>query len=513
MFRALPGTSGGEFEGTINGGQAYSHEILIDGISIGRFDLNGGSSNEFTPTIDAVGEMKLQTGALSSQYGNTQTALTNFGMKSGTNDYHGSAFWFNQNKGLNANTWNNNRLGLPKSSSVLNNFGGVIGGPIVKNKTHFFLSYEANRQADQRTGGFDNLASAAFKRGDFSQLFNPAFTQDSRSGTVVGQDALGRDVRFGQIYDPSTSRQLANGNWIRDPYPNNVIPQSAFSRVTQNVLEFQQPDPRLSQLLQNNPRISACCPVLNIDNLSIKIDHVFSESHKISGTYVDNDRYRWRFGGNAPWPGIPGPIPGAAANGDKIQSTPGWIVRLAEDWTISPTKLNHFAFGYNRFRNKNVSNTFNDFLAGTDWKDELGLTGFVGSGSFLQATMAGNAPVLGSTLSRWGHQGTGNNPNGSTIVQDDFTWLRGNHSFRMGAEHRRYYSNSNAVFTPPVHYTFHSENTFTARLRWHNRIQLCKLHAGFGTQFDGRHSTTQSRVSVLGLTPSISRMTGKPARS
>jgi len=456
VFRALPGTSGSEFEGTINGGQAYSHEILIDGISIGRFDLNGGSNNEFTPTIDAVGEMKLQTGALSSQYGNTQTALTNFGMKSGTNDYHGSAFWFNQNKALNANTWNNNLVGAPKSSSVLNNFGATVGGPIIKNKTHFFFSYEGNRQADQRTSGFASLAAAAFKKGDFSQLLNPAFTQDPRSGTVLGQDALGRDVRFGQIYDPSTSRQLAGGAWIRDPFPNNVIPQSAFSRVTGNVLKYAQPDPSINTLLRNAPQISTCCPILNIDNYSIKIDHIINERHKVSGTYVSNDRYRWRFGGGGT-PQLPGPIPGPAANGDKIQSTPGWIGRFSEDWTISATKLNHFAFGYNRFRNKNVSNSFNDYLAGTNWKDTLGLTGDVGPGAFIVANFAGNNPTLGN-LARYGHQGTGNNPNGSTIIQDDFTWLRGNHSFRMGVEHRRYYLNSNAVMTPPA-YTFHNENT------------------------------------------------------
>ena len=187
-------------------------------------------------------------------------------------------------------------------------------------------------------------------------------------------------------------------------------------------LKHQQPDPALNQLLSNNPQISTCCPILNIDNYSIKIDHVINDSHKVSGTYVDNDRYRWRFGGGGT-PQIPGPIPGPAANGDKIQSTPGWIVRLAEDWTISPTKLNHFAFGYNRFRNKNVSNSFNDFLAGTDWKSELGLTGFVGSGAFIDARFNGNIPALGN-LARWGHQGTGNNPNGSTIIQDDFTLLR-----------------------------------------------------------------------------------------
>ncbi len=147
----MPGTTGNGFEGAINGGQAYSHEILIDGISIGRFDLNGGSNNEFTPTVDAVSEFKLQTGALSSQYGNTQTALTNFGLKGGTNEFHGTAFWFNQNKTLNANSWNNNRFGLPRSATNLNNFGASLGGPIKKDKVHFYFSYEANRQGDFRT--------------------------------------------------------------------------------------------------------------------------------------------------------------------------------------------------------------------------------------------------------------------------------------------------------------------------------------------------------------------------
>ena len=108
IFSSLPGTQGGAFLGSVNGGQGYSHEILIDGISIGRFDLNGGNNNEFTPTLDAVSEFKLQTGALSSQFGNTQTALVNFGLKSGTNDFHGGAFWLHQNAGLNALPWSPN---------------------------------------------------------------------------------------------------------------------------------------------------------------------------------------------------------------------------------------------------------------------------------------------------------------------------------------------------------------------------------------------------------------------
>ncbi len=105
IFTSMPGTEGGEWQGSINGSQSFSHEILIDGVSIGRFDLNGGSSSEFTATMDAVSEFKLQTGAISSQYGNTQTGLANFGLKSGTNQYHGTAFWFHQNSALNANSW------------------------------------------------------------------------------------------------------------------------------------------------------------------------------------------------------------------------------------------------------------------------------------------------------------------------------------------------------------------------------------------------------------------------
>src|SRR5206468_1271264 len=134
VFRMMPGTEGGEFAGSINGGQSYSHEILIDGITIGRFDLNGGSNNEFTATMDAVDQFKLQTGALSAQYGNTQTALVNFGMKSGTNQYHGGAFWLHRDRSLNANSMSNNRLGRGKDPFLDNNGGATFRGPAPRSK-------------------------------------------------------------------------------------------------------------------------------------------------------------------------------------------------------------------------------------------------------------------------------------------------------------------------------------------------------------------------------------------
>src|SRR5207237_9194914 len=68
IFPALPGTAGSTWQGSINGGQQYTHEILIDGIAIGRMDLAGGANNEFSPSAESVSEFKLQTGTISAQY-------------------------------------------------------------------------------------------------------------------------------------------------------------------------------------------------------------------------------------------------------------------------------------------------------------------------------------------------------------------------------------------------------------------------------------------------------------
>ncbi|MFB3902187.1 MAG: carboxypeptidase regulatory-like domain-containing protein [Acidobacteriota bacterium] len=456
VFRTMPGTQGGTWEGSINGGQSFAHEILIDGISIGRMDINGGSNNEFTPTVDAVSEFKLQTGATSAQYGNSQTGLTNFALKGGTNEFHGTAFWFHQNEALNANSWGNNAAGEDKRPFRLHNFGASLGGPLIKDKTHFFFSYEGNRQTNYNLGGFvDSLPIPAFNNGDFSRLLDPNFTKDPLSGTVVGQDALGRPIIFGQIYDPTSSRQLPDGTWIRDPFPGNIIPPNKLSRITQNVLRFALPAPFLDQLRLNTPRVTTCCPVLNIDNYSTNIDHVVNEKHKLRGAFVYNDRSRLRYGSGSHYQ-LPEPqIPASPLTGDKTQATPGWIVRISEDWNFNPTTLNHFAIGYNRFRNANQSNAF---LDGRNWAAELGLQN-VGGASFPELNFAGNDPLLSGQYKDMGiDNATGNAPNGSTIVLDDVSVIRGSHSIRFGGEHRRYYINDRSVDTPGT-YVFHNENT------------------------------------------------------
>src|SRR5215208_362118 len=110
IFSSLPGTTGGTFEGAINGGRNYSHEILIEGMPLGR-NLQGGSNNEMSPPTEMVGEFKLQTGTLGAEFGGGQTAVANFVVKSGTNDFHGSGALYLQDSSLDARPFQAKALG------------------------------------------------------------------------------------------------------------------------------------------------------------------------------------------------------------------------------------------------------------------------------------------------------------------------------------------------------------------------------------------------------------------
>lgn len=223
--------------------------------------------------------------------------------------------------------------------------------------------------------------------------------------------------------------------------------------MTKRALQHDIPNPLFDQLRDNNPRLGTCCPRPAIDNVSLKMDQVFSDAHKLAGTFVWNDRARQRFGGGGP--ALSGAtFPGPAMAGHKLQATPGYMVRLSEDWTIGPTKLNHVALGYNRFNNRNQSFSV---LSGIDWAQALGLKN-VGPAGFPIINFRGLNPTLTGAFPRLGGNETSAGVNGSTIVGDDFTWLRGNHSFRFGGEHRRYYTNDRGLFDTG-NYTFHNENT------------------------------------------------------
>lgn len=439
IFRSLPGTTGGEWQGSINGGQQYSHEILIEGMPLGRFDLQGGSNNEFSPSAEAVSEFKLQTGTMGAQYGGGQTAVANFAIKSGTNQLHGSAYDYIQNDALRANSSTNKSLNRRRPPYKLNNYGIGAGGPVYipkvydgRNRTFWYSNYERTRVRDFNSISFITLPTTDMKKGDFSRLFDPAYTGNAASGTVVGTDALGRPVRFGQIYDPKSTRTV-NGTVVRDPFAGNIIPQSSWSTVARKIVsDVGIDDPVLPTLLSNMPTLSGCCPVFNEHMFSVKVEHNLTQNQRVAGFFNMNHRKR----NNSPagrWGNPPGLPTGVYQN----QYTPGRMVRLTHDWTLRPTVINHLALGYNRFGNVNES-----VHVDQGWPAKIGLQNTAQT-TFPALTFTGST-ILGGGIgasNRLGSETRGGAYNGSTILQDDVTIVRGKHNFKLGTEVRFYYYN------------------------------------------------------------------------
>jgi len=306
IFTSLPGTIGtggdptnGPWSGSINGGQLFSHEILIDGVTIGRFDMSGGSLTEFSPGTDAIGEFKVQSANYSAEYGETGGGVANFSYKSGTNEFHGSVFEYNKNPVFNAAGAVADALNQPKDNTRDNDFGATFGGPIWKQHTFFFFTYEGDRFRDFSYSGTATIPTAAMLKGDFSGMLGPQVQTCGANGTSPCVDALNRPVYQYEIYDPTTTRMVGPvGNQVpvRDPFNYggklNVIPPGMFSTASATLLPLF-PNPLLSGYIRNTPKFGGCCPILDRDSYTVKIDHVVTGKQKIWGSFNYNWRHRF----------------------------------------------------------------------------------------------------------------------------------------------------------------------------------------------------------------------------
>ena len=456
IFDSLPGTTGDTFKGSINGGQEYSHEILIEGMPIGRADLSGGNNNEFSPSAEAIGEFKLQTGAIGAEYNGGQTAVANFTIRSGTNALHGSGFYYGQNEALDAANLNTTTAGGAKAKYREHNYGYSVGGPLVipkiyngRNKSFFFTNLEWDDRNQQQFTGLGTVPTAEFKKGDFSRLLSPAYTGDPRSGTQVSTDALGRPVIFGQLYDPSTTRRVGDAI-VRDPFPGNIIPQNRWDPVAANVVtKIGIQDPTLNTLLRNIQTINGQ-PVFHLESWGVKGDHQINSKNQLSGYY--NHSYRSRYNNGS---GRFLPFPGPASSSWQQQITPGHIARLSLTSTISPTIINRVAAGFNRFLNQNGAfpSTINADLA-----SQIGLKNLPGTMFPYIAFNGPGSALQGNSIARMGVGFADFSPNGSWIFQDDLTWIHRNHTFRVGYEYKRYFYNDRAL-SDAGRFTFSARQT------------------------------------------------------
>jgi hypothetical protein len=422
IFSALPGTSGDSYQGSINGSPQGTQEIYIEGISIGRADIAGDTA-EFTPSVDAISESRLQTGGLSAAYGGGLTAVENFSIKSGTNQLHGAAYEYVMNNVLNANGFDNNAFGNKKAPFKQNSYGATVGGPVWvpklyngKNRSFWFFSWEADRKREGYLSGFRTLPTSQMKQGNFS-----------------GEPA---------IYDPHSTVQLASGAYQRTPFTGNTIPTSQISKVSAAILKVAPiPDPTLSGILRNMPGIINQ-PIFNLDTFAGKFDQTINDKQKLTLYINHNERLRFNGAGRGYLP-----VPGSASGSFASQDINGTMVRVGYDWTIAPTLLNHLGIGVNRLSNDNSSLSQNG-----DWPTKIGLSG-VAQTTFPQIGWSGTT-AQGGALTILGRSNVGNEPNGSYIVANDTTWIHAGHSIRWGVEVRKYFYNQDFRSSTSGQFTF-----------------------------------------------------------
>ena len=202
----------------VNGAREQENNFLLDGMDNNQPDNNDVA---YVPAPEAVQEFNLITGNAPADFGNYLGGVVNVTIKSGTNDFHGSLYEYMRRGGLNANSWANNLNGLPRPGLRYDDFGGTLGGPIVKNKLFFFLDYSESLFSVPASVNLFHTFTSVQRGGDFSALCTAGF---NASGICANPAQ--------QLFDPASSATPA----ARTPFAFNHIPILRFSNAAKAIL-------------------------------------------------------------------------------------------------------------------------------------------------------------------------------------------------------------------------------------------------------------------------------------
>lgn len=262
-FGGLPISS---FEGSriaIAGGPATANNFMVDGTAAENF-TSGGLN--IIPSVDATAEFRIVARSPSAEFGRSGGGVINIISKSGTNEYHGSAYEFHRNKVLNANGFFPNKVGAQRSPYVFNEYGATIGGPIRRDKTFFFFNWEEFKIRTQ-SRSFLSVPTAEEKAGDFRNLKN------SSGQTIV-------------IYDPLTTRldPTNPSRRSRDPFPGNLIPADRIHPAAKAIAAYW-PQPNLPGLQYTHAQnfFGQASAPQDKRIFGIKLDHNFTAFRRLSG--------------------------------------------------------------------------------------------------------------------------------------------------------------------------------------------------------------------------------------
>lgn len=329
------GTSEGTF--SVSGGRETANGFVVNGGNVGEAMANGAS---VVPNLDSIAEFRILTNNFDAEYGHYSGGVVNLVTKSGTNGYHGDAFEFLRNTSLDARNFFNPASQGPKGEFRQNQFGGVFGGPIKKDKLFFFGDYEETRRT---TGGGNKVSvvpSAADRQGNLSdQVDNNGASL--LTGAVIGPafaNTLSQELGYAvSVGEPFYTSGCTSSTCV---FPNAVIPQSAISPVSAKLLQY--------------------IPLPNIPVSSIYPTGAYSNSGSASNARLNDYKAGIRIDGNSRWGMLSGYYhiddhstfdPDAlTVGGLGSTATPGrsQLLTLGDTKIIGNSSVNEFRLSYVR---------------------------------------------------------------------------------------------------------------------------------------------------------------------
>jgi len=397
----------------LNGLPSNTQAMRIEGQDATNGLINTQSMTQ--PSVEAIQEFAIQTSNYAPEFGQAGGGYFNVTMRSGTNELHGTAYEYFVNEALNAGTpfTDDHKGHLLRPRQRRNDYGFTLGGPVYipkvfngKNKAFFFFNFEQFRETIINNNTPITVPTLNYRGGIFTQ----ALTNRNLCPTATPNcDPLGRPIMENTIYDPLTQR-VVSGQTVRDPFPNNTIPIAQQDPVALNIQKLIPLPTSAPNVLTNNYLTTYRNPRLTYIP-SVKIDYQLSAKSKLSGywslTHTDT--------------------PNNGALLDPLKSTASDItaqtIRLNFDQTLTPTLLLHFGAGLLYNLDKIIANPY-------DVVGQLGLKGtytnifpFMSGLTAAQGGMANMGP--GSIANIWNTKPTANT---------SLTWVKGNHTYKAGAE-------------------------------------------------------------------------------
>jgi outer membrane receptor protein involved in Fe transport len=445
-----------------NGSRGSTADILTDGASVTNSEPNGGiTAATYVPSPEAVEEFKVQQTNFSAEYGFSGASVVNMITRSGSNKFHGSVYDFFRDDSMDANNWFANRAGEPIPPLRRNNYGFTFGGPIIKNKTFFFVDYDGLRNSGLSTAS-GAVPTDLMRTGDFGEVC------DAQGGAFDNTGLC--DVAAGQIWDPYSGHLDNLGNLVRDSFipfnniatyispgnpnlPTNLQPApgvagNLIDPVAQTMMGLF-PEPNFSGGIYQNWFGSGARKGYN-DQFDIKVDHRFTQNNLMSVKFS----YQYSHGQG---------LDCFKNFTDPCQGGPGWtnahLFAINDTHTFSPSLLMNVTLGFTR----GVWHIDAYNPHGVD--DPLGTLGFP---SYLQSNgFAGVPAIFIDQYPSAGYTNIGTDPYGNYRLGQDtgqlatiFDKVHGAHEIKFGFDGRIHQINYIQTNAPNGFFSFNADGSF-----------------------------------------------------